>query len=151
MKYGWLFLLCFSSFGLSSNLYPFTSPQNRHQFYQLTSQLRCLICLNKNGAASNAPFAQNIRGQIYARIQAGQSSKTIIGDLTMKYKNYISFKPLSHMGAYLFWLFISISLLLSIFLLLKYTNTLPKISPEKFWPKPKNKRLPELLEDELDP
>lgn len=77
----------------AQNVYQFDSSDQEQRFNILTSELRCLVCQNQNLAESNAPLAADLRGQIYQKVQQGQSEKEIIDYLVTRYGNFILYRP----------------------------------------------------------
>jgi cytochrome c-type biogenesis protein CcmH len=73
--------------------YHFETPTEQHNFDQLTTELRCLVCQNQNLAESNAPLANDLRKQIYDQIKQGQSKQKIIDYLVSRYGDFILYRP----------------------------------------------------------
>jgi cytochrome c-type biogenesis protein CcmH len=55
----------------------FESPQQQARFDELTKELRCLVCQNQNLADSDAPLAHDLRREVHAMLQTGQSDEQI--------------------------------------------------------------------------
>lgn len=77
----------------SEDYYTFNSHEKQQRFESLLSQLRCLVCQNQTLADSNAPLAEDLRNQIYLKINAGQSDKNITEYLVSRYGNFILYRP----------------------------------------------------------
>lgn len=113
--------LLFSWFGFfipvfaAQDLYLFHSQNQKKQFEQLTTDLRCLVCQNENLADSNAALAKDLRHKIYMMIQQGQTSSDIIKYLVDRYGDFILFKPpMNHQTSFLWlapFLFLGIGIL----------------------------------------
>jgi cytochrome c-type biogenesis protein CcmH len=90
-----LFLLVFLPGVLwaAQDFYPFKQQEQRERFATLTSELRCLVCQNQNIAESNAPLANDLRTQIYHKIQQGQSNRDIINYLVDRYGDFVLYEP----------------------------------------------------------
>jgi cytochrome c-type biogenesis protein CcmH len=90
-----LFLLVFLPGVLwaAQDFYPFKQQEQRERFATLTSELRCLVCQNQNIAESNAPLANDLRTQIYQKIQQGQSNQDIINYLVDRYGDFVLYEP----------------------------------------------------------
>jgi cytochrome c-type biogenesis protein CcmH len=73
--------------------YHFETPTEQHNFDQLTTELRCLVCQNQNLAESNAPLANDLRKQIYDQIKQGQSKQQIVDYLVSRYGDFILYRP----------------------------------------------------------
>jgi len=74
-------------------IYPFEKPKQQAQFRGLLHELRCLVCQNQDLADSNAGLAKDLRDEVYAHVQAGESDDEIVRYLTMRYGDFILFKP----------------------------------------------------------
>lgn len=90
-----LFLACtlLSNILHADAIYPFEKPKQQAQFRGLLRDLRCLVCQNQDLADSNAGLAKDLRDEVYAHVQAGESDDEIIRYLTMRYGDFILFKP----------------------------------------------------------
>lgn len=87
-----LLLPIFPSFA-TEEYYHFDSKQAEQRFTYLTTELRCLVCQNQNLAESNASLANDLRKQIYDKINQGQTNQQIIDYLVSRYGNFILYKP----------------------------------------------------------
>ena len=74
-------------------IYPFETPKQQAQFRGLLRDLRCLVCQNQDLADSNAGLAKDLRDEVYTHVQAGESDDEIMRYLTMRYGDFILFKP----------------------------------------------------------
>lgn len=98
MKLGLVFLL-FLLFPIllvaTTQPYPFAADQIKleKRFNHLSQSLRCLVCQNESLADSTAALAQDLRRQVYEKIQQGQSDKQIKHYLVARYGDFILFKP----------------------------------------------------------
>ncbi|TAN06894.1 MAG: cytochrome c-type biogenesis protein CcmH [Rhodanobacteraceae bacterium] len=72
---------------------PFRNDAERARFRHLTGQLRCMVCQDESLLASNADFARQLRGQIFAMMQQGQSDKEIKAWLVARYSTFILYDP----------------------------------------------------------
>jgi cytochrome c-type biogenesis protein CcmH len=88
----------------ADDFYHFDSPATKIRFQHLTSDLRCLVCQNQNLAESNAPLANDLRAQVYQKIQSGQSDAEIINYLVERYGDFILYKPPFRLATALLWL-----------------------------------------------
>ncbi|MDF1683164.1 MAG: cytochrome c-type biogenesis protein CcmH [Legionellaceae bacterium] len=97
-------------------IYPFETQKKQAQFRGLLRDLRCLVCQNQDLADSNAGLAKDLRDEVYAHVQAGESDDEIIRYLTMRYGDFILFKPPVKAVTSLLWfgpaLFLAIGLML---------------------------------------
>ena len=86
-------LLLFFNFVWASSIYPFEQPKQEAQFNYLLKELRCLVCQNQDLADSNASLAKDLRDEVYQLVKDGQSDHEIIDYLTLRYGDFILFKP----------------------------------------------------------
>jgi len=103
-----LILICIifpSTLFALSDLYDFQSQADKNRFLTLTQELRCLVCQNQNLADSNAPLANDLREEIYAKILQHDSNEEIIRYLVARYGNFILYRPPLNMFTLILWLF----------------------------------------------
>lgn len=98
-----LFLVLPCSLFAAEDYYSFSNLQQQQRFEQLTDHLRCLVCPNQNLSSSNAPLAVDLRNQIYAKVQQGQSDKQIIDYLISRYGHFILYNPPFNVATYGLW------------------------------------------------
>ena len=79
-------------------------PVDRDRLYQLTSQLRCLVCQNESLADSNAPLAIDLRNVIHDRMAAGESDDQIKAFLVQRYGDFVTYRPPLNDRTMLLWL-----------------------------------------------
>lgn len=87
----------------SSPRYLFSNPRQQAQFQSLLHDLRCPVCQNQDLADSNAGVAVDLRQELYRRIIMNQSDKEIIDYLTVRYGDFILFKPPVRMTTAVLW------------------------------------------------
>ena len=61
--------------------------------YELSLQLRCLVCQNQSVAESNAGLAVDLRNQVREQVVAGKSDREIIDFMTTRYGDFVLYKP----------------------------------------------------------
>lgn len=61
--------------------------------YELSLQLRCLVCQNQSVAESNAGLAVDLRNQVREQVVAGKSDREIIDFMTSRYGDFVLYKP----------------------------------------------------------
>lgn len=98
----------------------FASSTQQKAFLQLTQTLRCLVCQNQTIADSSAPFAQDLRREVYERMKQGESPDAIRAYLVAHYGHFIVFDPPWHPSAYLLWVLPSAFLLLAVLVGLRW-------------------------------
>jgi cytochrome c-type biogenesis protein CcmH len=85
---------------------------------ELAHELRCLVCQNQTIADSNAPLAQDLRGQIREQLAAGRSDEEVLDYMVARYGDFVLYRPplkastlalwvgpfvLLALGAFVFW------------------------------------------------
>lgn len=92
-----LILYLFWNFSLACaatvDRYPFPAEAQRQQFQGLIGELRCLVCQNQNLADSNADLAKDLRQQVYTMVLANKTDAQIKEYMTLRYGDFILFKP----------------------------------------------------------
>ncbi|MEL6238013.1 MAG: cytochrome c-type biogenesis protein [Pseudomonadota bacterium] len=68
-------------------------PAQEAEATALMQTLRCLKCQSQSIADSDAPMAGDMRHQVRARIEAGQSPEEIRAWLMERYGDYVSYQP----------------------------------------------------------
>ena len=68
-------------------------PELEAQATALMQTLRCLKCQSQSIADSDAPMAGDMRHQVRARLEAGQTPDEIRAWLTERYGDYVSYQP----------------------------------------------------------
>ncbi len=116
----------------SQEIYSFSSPTQQLQFEQLTQQLRCLVCQNESLADSNAPLAQDLRNEIYHKVQQGENSSAIKNYLLARYGQFILFKPALNRLTYALWIgpfvLLVIAIIILALLILRSKKTVPAVA-----------------------
>jgi cytochrome c-type biogenesis protein CcmH len=77
----------------ANTFYPLATAKQDVQFSHLLKELRCLVCQNQDLADSNAGLAKDLREQVYGMVKEGKSDSEIISYLTVRYGDFILFKP----------------------------------------------------------
>lgn len=97
-------LMLFFQCSFAEELYPFQDAKKEQQFHSLIQELRCVVCQNESLDASNAELAQQLRGDVYRMVQAGDSDQQIKNYLVERYGDFILFKPKFSENTYFLWL-----------------------------------------------
>ncbi|MDF1646331.1 MAG: cytochrome c-type biogenesis protein CcmH [Legionellaceae bacterium] len=108
--------------GYAEALYPLESAKQTAQFKGLLRELRCLVCQNQDLADSNAPLAKDLRDEVYRLVQTGKSDDEIIRYLTVRYGDFILFKPPVKSVTWILWGAPVFFLLLGLILLWRRTQ-----------------------------
>jgi cytochrome c-type biogenesis protein CcmH len=82
----------------------FENQQQQDRFDELTQELRCLVCQNQNLADSDAPLAHDLRREVHAMLQTGQSNKQIKQFMVERYGDFVLYRPPVQINTYLLWL-----------------------------------------------
>jgi len=79
-------------------------PAIEKRMLNLAEELRCVVCQNETLAASNAELAQDLRREIREQMVAGMSDKEVLDYLTIRYGDFVLFRPPFKPVTYLLWL-----------------------------------------------
>lgn len=71
----------------------FDNAADEQRYRRLVAELRCLVCQNQTLAESNAPLAVDLREQVRARIVAGESDAEVLTYLTVRYGDFVLYRP----------------------------------------------------------
>jgi cytochrome c-type biogenesis protein CcmH len=71
----------------------FQSADQEERYKDLTLELRCLVCQNQNLADSDAPLAQQLRGEIFDMLQDGRSDEEITSFMVDRYGDFVLYRP----------------------------------------------------------
>ncbi len=85
------------------DLYPFESNTQKNQFSKLTQEVRCLVCQNQAISDSNAPFAADLRSEIYHLIIQKKTNDEIKQHLTRRYGEYVLLEPSVVKQTWILW------------------------------------------------
>lgn len=69
----------------------------------IAGELRCLVCQNETLAASQAPLAVDLRGQIRTKLAAGQSPEQVVGFMVERYGDFVLYRPPFKASTALLW------------------------------------------------
>jgi cytochrome c-type biogenesis protein CcmH len=119
-----LLFFCLSAFA-AEDVYQFTSKAEQARFYQLTTELRCLVCQNQNLAESNAGLANDLRNEIYNKMQEGNTDQQIVDYLVARYGNFILYKPPVSSATLALWFVPLVFLLSGLLFLFFYVRKAP--------------------------
>jgi cytochrome c-type biogenesis protein CcmH len=99
--------------------FKFTTPADEQHFKDLIAELRCLVCQNQSLADSDAELAHDLRAEVYAMVQDGQSDEEIVEFLVARYGDFVLYNPPVKPATYLLWFGPFVLLLVAVFLLLR--------------------------------
>lgn len=77
--------------------------QKNPRVYEISKQLRCLVCQNENIADSNADLAIDLRKEVIAQVEAGKTNDEIIQFMVERYGDYVLYKPPFKFKTILLW------------------------------------------------
>lgn len=83
------------------------------RYAALIDELRCPQCQNQSLAASNAPVAADLRGEIRRMLRAGKSDTEIVDALVSRYGDFVLYRPRWQPATYVLWLAPGILLLIA--------------------------------------
>jgi len=95
----------------------FENQQQQDRFDELTKELRCLVCQNQNLADSDAPLAHDLRREVHAMLQTGQSNEQIKQFMVERYGDFVLYRPPVQQNTYLLWLAPAVLLLIGAWVL----------------------------------
>lgn len=78
-------------------------PEQVERFQTLTAELRCLVCQNQSLADSNADLAVDMRREILAMIERGDSDAQIVAFLVERYGDFVRYRPPVKASTLLLW------------------------------------------------
>ena len=90
----------------------FESAEHEARYKDLTLELRCLVCQNQNLADSDAPLAQQLRGEIFDMLQDGKSDAEITGFMVDRYGDFVLYSPPMQANTFALWVFPAVVLLI---------------------------------------
>ena len=77
----------------ANDVYEFANETQREQFTHLTKEIRCLVCQNQSIADSNAPFAEDLRAQVYKMVKQNQTDAQIKEYMSKRFGQYVLLSP----------------------------------------------------------
>jgi cytochrome c-type biogenesis protein CcmH len=84
-------------------IFQFKSPAEEERFRSLTQELRCLVCQNESLADSQASLADDLRREVYQKMESGASDKEIVNFLVARYGDFVLYRPRVNPTTYLLW------------------------------------------------
>lgn len=115
------------------------------RYRALIAEVRCLVCQNQSIAESNAPLAEDLRGQIRAQIAAGKSDREILEFLTERYGDFVRYRPAFKGQTLLIWVGPFVLLALAAGSAVAFIR---RSRASAAAPRPDARRLAQLLDDE---
>lgn len=82
----------------------FDSDAERHRYYALLEELRCLVCQNESLASSRADLAQDLRDEVYRLVVVeDRSNEAAIAFLVERYGDFVRYRPPVGPSTWLLW------------------------------------------------
>ncbi|WP_370263491.1 cytochrome c-type biogenesis protein CcmH [Limnobacter sp.] len=69
------------------------TPQEREQYKEVASELRCLVCQNQSLADSHASLAVDLKEKIAEQIREGKTNAEIKSYMQDRYGEFVIYKP----------------------------------------------------------
>lgn len=129
-----IFLLSLSSLVCSEILvYEFKDVKLEERFNQLSQELRCPKCQNNNIADSNAPLSVDLKNIIHEKLHEGQSNEEIVGFLTERYGDFITYRPPVKPSTWFIWFGPFVVLIIGAFTIFRFVSSRksPNLTAEK--------------------
>ncbi|MEE9318877.1 MAG: cytochrome c-type biogenesis protein [Granulosicoccus sp.] len=82
----------------------FDTPAREALYRELLTEYRCLKCQNQNLASSNAGLADDLRQEIYIKVQAGDLQPAIDEYLVSRYGEFVLYRPRFNAVTALLWI-----------------------------------------------
>jgi len=128
-----LCLLCFLLFTpplqAAIESYEFKSKQMEADYYQLISELRCLVCQNQNLAGSNADLAKDLRRQTYEMLSQGKTFDQVVQYMIDRYGDFVLYRPRLKRDTLLLWFGPFVLLVLVLWLVIRTMRKKQKLVP----------------------
>lgn len=105
IRFWLLLLLAASPLAAASaiDVEPLSTEEKEMRYRVLIAELRCPKCQNENLAESNAPIAQDLRGQVRRLLEEGKSNDEIVAFLVERYGDYIRYRPPVQKNTLVLW------------------------------------------------
>lgn len=78
-------------------------PVKNPRVYEISLELRCLVCQNESIAESNADLAIDLRREVARLVEAGRTNDEVIEYMTERYGDYVLYKPPFKAKTVLLW------------------------------------------------
>jgi len=77
---------------------------DKNSVYEITKNLRCLVCQGQSVHDSDSEFANSLKILVKKKLQEGKNEKQINNYLIEKYGEWISYDPKFKKNTYFLWL-----------------------------------------------
>ncbi|MCP4698198.1 MAG: cytochrome c-type biogenesis protein CcmH [Gammaproteobacteria bacterium] len=96
--------LSFHVHAMDQNPEEFSDPDQEQRYKNLLEELRCVVCQNQSLADSNADLAQDLRDEVRAMVNKGESDTQITDFLVTRYGEFVLYRPPLKSSTYLLWI-----------------------------------------------
>jgi len=79
-------------------------PKMEKAVNDIAAELRCLVCQNQTIADSHAPLAVDLKNQVRAMVESGQSQDEIIDYMVQRYGDFVRYRPPMKASTMLLWI-----------------------------------------------
>ncbi|MEH6453409.1 MAG: heme lyase NrfEFG subunit NrfF [Psychromonas sp.] len=83
--------------------FKFKNQNEQQRAIKLARELRCPQCQNQNLIESNSPIAKDLRLEVYIMVNDGKSDQQIIDFMTLRFGDYVLYKPKLNPQTYILW------------------------------------------------
>ena len=87
-----------------ADVYDFEDRAEEQRYQNLISELRCPKCQNQNLAGSDAPIAEDLRGEVHRLIRSGSSDQEILQHMLDRYGDFVLYRPRFTLETLALWL-----------------------------------------------
>jgi cytochrome c-type biogenesis protein CcmH len=83
--------------------FDFATEEQRQRYLEFAQELRCPKCQNQNLADSNAPIAEDLRGELHRLLLEGKTDEEIVDFMVTRYGEYVLYEPRLETKTLLLW------------------------------------------------
>ena len=120
-------------------------PELEKRVMNLSQELRCLVCQNETLADSRADLAVDLRREIREQMKAGKSDQEIITFLTVRYGDFVLYRPPVRPTTYLLWFGPFVLLAIGMWVLYRYLKQRRELISQEPLSAEERRRAEELL------
>ena len=140
------FIVCIgmTAYGVEE-VYQFDTDEQRQRFSELTFELRCPKCQNQNIADSNAPIAEDLRGEVSRLIKEGKDNEAVVQFMVDRYGEFVLYEPRFNVKTSFIWLVPAVLLLIGLVVLVSVSRSRKQVHESKELDSKERERLAQLL------
>ena len=98
-----LLVLLAGSLHAAVETFDFATEEQRQRYLEFAQELRCPKCQNQNLADSNAPIAEDLRGELHRLLLEGKTDEEIVDFMVTRYGEYVLYEPRLETKTLLLW------------------------------------------------